>query len=89
VAPTTSTSELPPTDESDNASRSAAPGSFRLARAAASFPASPSGKGRETRILGLWPASKKTFRVDYNPTGALHMESRAKTTPRRKQNNSE
>jgi hypothetical protein len=31
----------------------------------------------------------KTFRVDYNPTGALHTESRAKTTPRQKQNNSE
>ena len=44
---------------------------------------------RETRTHRLWPACKKTFRVDYNPMGALHTESRAKTTPRQKQNNSE
>jgi len=44
---------------------------------------------RDTRILKLWPAKMKTFRVDYNPMGALHMESRAKTSPRQKQNNSE
>ena len=45
LAPTTSTSDLPPTDESADASRSAASSSFRLVRAAASFPASPSGRG--------------------------------------------
>ena len=38
-------SDSPPTDKPDDASRSAASGSFRLAGAAASFPASPSGRG--------------------------------------------
>ena len=45
MAPTTSTSDSPPLDESDDISRSAAVGSFRLAGAAAFFPASPSGRG--------------------------------------------
>ena len=45
LAPTTSTSDLHPTDESADASRSVAFSSFRLVRVAASFPASPSGRG--------------------------------------------
>ena len=45
VAPMTSTSESPPTNESDDTSRSTASGSFRLAGVAAFFPASPSGRG--------------------------------------------
>ena len=45
MAPVTSTSDSSLTDESDDISRSAASGSFRLVGATAFFPASSSGRG--------------------------------------------
>ena len=85
----------------DNSGASSAPSSslpdlevaagpfLRLVGVAASFPASPLAGERETRIPELWPADMKTFRVGYNPMGAPHTESKVKTTPRQRQNNSE
>ena len=49
----------------------------------------PLARERATSTPEVWPAKKKTFRVDYNPTGALHTESMGKITPGQKHNNSE
>ena len=38
----------------------------------------PQAGERETRILELWPTDIKTFRVDYNPTTALHTKKQGK-----------
>ena len=45
VAPTTSMSDSPQMDESDDTSKSATSGSFRSAGVVAFFPTSPSGRG--------------------------------------------